>query len=99
MQFEIGILFAVAVIITAISIDWPRALVGLVFGTISHNLPYGTIVVPVGSAVIAAVGEFVYPVIGRTAEPSLGSFVIGFCSVAGAAGGIHVTLRNLKDRL
>lgn len=99
MAFEIGFVFAFVATITAILIDWPRALVGLVLGTMSYYMPYGTIVVPVGSAIIAMAGEFVYPIIGRTAEPSLGSFVIGFFSVAGTASSIHVTLRNLKDRM
>lgn len=78
MEFELGFAIAGMVTIAAILIDWPRALVGLVFGAISHYLPYGTIVVPVGSAVIAAAAEFVYPIIGRTTEPNLNSFIIGF---------------------
>lgn len=63
------------------------------------HLPYGTIIVPVGSAIISVVGEFVYPVMDRKATPSLGSFVIGFFSIAGAASSTHVTLRNLMDKL
>lgn len=99
MEFELGFAIAVVVTIAAILIDWPNALAGLVFGAISHYLPYGTIVVPVGSAIIAAAAEFVYPIIGRTAEPSLGSFIIGFFSVAATASSIHVTMRNLTDKL
>jgi hypothetical protein len=56
-------------------------------------------VVPVGGAIIAAIGEFIYPVIGRTTEPHLGSFIVGLFSVAASASSVHVALRNLKERL
>ena len=90
---------AVAVTTTSIVIDWPRALVGLALGAISQYLPYCTFVIPVGSAIIAAVGEVLYLAIGRTAAHSLGSFLIGVFSVFGTATSLHVTIRNLKDRL
>jgi hypothetical protein len=87
------------VTITAIIFEWPRTLAGLAFGAIGHCLPYGTIVVPVGSAVIAAVVEFLYPLIGRTPEPSLGSFVIGFFAVTATASTLHLVMRHLEDGL
>ena len=99
MEFEVGVAIALTVVIAAFVADWPRALAGLAFGAISRYLPYGTIVVPLGVVVIATVGEFLYPVIGRTTEPSLGSFAIGFFSVAGTASSLYITIRNLKDRL
>ena len=96
MEFEAGLAIAVAVTITCIVIDWPRALAGLAFGAIGQYLPYVTFVIPVGSAVIAAVGEFLYLDMGRTAAHSLGSLVIGVFSVFGTATS---AIRNLKDRL
>ena len=99
MEFEAGFAIAVAVTTTSIVIDWPRALAGLAFGAISQYLPYGTFVIPVGSVIIATVGEVLYLAIGRTAAHSLGSLVIGVFSVFGTATSLHVTIRNMKDRL
>jgi len=99
MEFEAGVVIAVAVTIAALIIDWPRALVGLVLGAIGRFVPYGTVVLPIGIVPIAALGEFVYPAIGRTTEPSLGSFAIGLISVGATASSLYVTIRNLKDRL
>ena len=74
MPFEANVVISAVLLVAAFLLDWPRALVGLIFGAISRHLPYGTIVVPVGVVVIAAAGEFVYPVNGRTTEPSLRPF-------------------------
>ena len=54
MEFRARVTIAHLVTIAAILIDWPRALAGLAFGAIGHDLPYGTIVILVGSAIIAA---------------------------------------------
>jgi hypothetical protein len=99
MELRAGVTIAALVAIAAILIDWPRALAGLAFGAIGHYLPYGTIVVPMGSAIIAAVLEFLYPIVGRTQEPSLRSLVIGFFVVAGTASSLHVVMRNLENWL
>jgi hypothetical protein len=99
MESRAGVTIAPLVTIAAILIDWPRALAGLAFGAIGHYLPYGTIVIPVGSAIIAAVLEFLYPIIGRTQEPSLRSLVIGFFVVAGTASSLHVVMRDLENWL
>jgi hypothetical protein len=98
MKFRAEVAIATAVTMAAIIIDWPRASVGLAFGVISQYLPYGTIIIAVGSVAIAAVGEFVYPAIGRATEPSLGSFLIGLFAVAGTASSLHVTMRDWKNR-
>jgi hypothetical protein len=55
--------------------------------------------VPLGVVLIAAIGEFVYPLIGRTSGPSLSSFALGIFSVAATASNLYITIRNLKDRL
>jgi hypothetical protein len=52
-----------------------------------------------GSAIIAAVLEFLYPIIGRTQEPSLRSLGIGFFVVAGTASSLHVVMRDLENWL
>ena len=63
-------------------------------------MQHATIVVPVGSAIIAAVLEFLYPIIGRTQEPSLRrQLVIGFYVVAGTASSVHVVMRDLENWL
>jgi hypothetical protein len=99
MQFETNVAIAAVLMLAAFIADWPRALAGLAFGAISRYLPYGTIVVPIGIIVIAAAGEFIYPWLGRTQEPSFASFLVGLFSVAGTASTLYITLRNLKDRL
>jgi hypothetical protein len=99
MDFETNAALSVGLLIAAFVLDWPRALVGVVFGLVSRFLPYATIVVPAGVVIIAAVGEFVYPLIGRTTGPSFASFALGLFSVAATASNLYITIRNLKDRL
>jgi hypothetical protein len=99
MPFEAGVAIAAVFIIAAIIVDWPRALAGLALGAICRFLPYATLVVPIGIITIAAAGEYLYPMIGRTVEPTLGSFALGVFSVAGTASSLYITIRNLKDRL
>jgi hypothetical protein len=99
MELEAGLGIALAAMVAAFVLDWPRALAGLFLGAIARFLPFGTIVVPLGVVVIAAMGEYVYPIIGRTPHASRGSFLIGLFSVAGTASSLYVSLRNLKDRL
>lgn len=99
MDFETNAVISVALFATAFALDWPRALAGLAFGAISRFLPYATIVVPLGVVVIAALGEFIYPLWGRTGEPSFGSFALGVFSVAATASNLYITIRNLKDRM
>ena len=99
MEFEANLLLAAVLMISAFVLDWPRALAGLALGAISRFLPYGTVVVPLGAVIIALIGDFAYPMIGRTAEPTLGSFLLGVFSVAGTASTLYITLRNFKDRL
>jgi hypothetical protein len=99
MEFETNAALSVGLLIAAFVLDWPRALVGVIFGLLSRFLPYATIVVPVGVVIIAAVGEFIYPLIGRTTEATLPSFVLGLFSVAATASNLYITIRNLKDRL
>jgi hypothetical protein len=99
MEFETNVVISAGLMVAAFVLDWPRALVGVVFGSISRFLPYATIFVPIGVVTIAAVGEFVYPLIGRTTEPTLPSFALGIFSVAATASNLYITIRNLKDRL
>ncbi len=99
MQFEVGVAIAAAVMIVAFIVDWPRALAGLALGAVARYLPYGTIVFPLGVSVIAAGGEFIYPMIDHSSEPGFTTFLIGLLSVAGTASTLYVTIRNLKDRL
>jgi hypothetical protein len=99
MQFEANLLISAVLLIAAFVLDWPRALAGLAFGAISRYLPYATILVPIGVILIAAAGEFLYPLIGRESEPTLGSFCLGLFSVAATASNLYITMRNLKDRL
>jgi hypothetical protein len=99
MEFETNVAISAGLLVAAFVRDWPRALAGAVFGLLSRYLPYATIIVPLGVVVIAAAGEFIYPLVGRTSGPSLLSFALGLFSVAGTASNLYITIRNLKDRL
>jgi len=99
MDFETNVAISAGLLVAAFVLDWPRALAGVIFGLLSRFLPYATIVVPLGVVLIAAIGEFVYPLIGRTTGPSLPSFVLGIFSVAATASNLYISIRNLKDRL
>lgn len=99
MEFETNAVLSAGLLIAAFVLDWPRALAGVIFGLLSRFLPYATIVVPLGVIIIAAVGEFVYPLIGRTTGASFASFALGLFSVAATASNLYITIRNLKDRL
>ena len=99
MEFETNVAISAGLMVAAFVLDWPRALAGVIFGALSRFLPYATIVVPFGVAIIAIAGEFIYPLIGRTVAPSLSSFALGLFSVAATASNLYITIRNLKDRL
>lgn len=99
MDFEFWAVVAFVFMVAATIVDWPRALAGLIWGLISRYIPYGTLVVPAGIIAISAAAEFIYPEVGRTAQPTWTSFFLGIFSVAGTASSIYITLRNLKDRL
>jgi uncharacterized membrane protein YhaH (DUF805 family) len=99
MELETNVAISAGLLVAAFVLDWPRALAGAIFGLLSRFLPYATIVVPLGVVVIAVIGEFVYPLIGRTEGPSFLSLLLGVFSVAATASNIYITIRNLKDRL
>jgi hypothetical protein len=99
MEFETNAAISAGLMVAAFVLDWPRALVGVIFGIASRFLPYATIMIPLGIVIIATAGEFIYPLIGRTAAPSLPSFLLGLFSVAATASNLYITIRNLKDRL
>lgn len=99
MEFETNVAISAMLMAVAFVLDWPRAVAGIVFGCLSRYLPYATILVPIGVIVIAVVGEFLYPLIGRTTDPSWSSLMLGIFSVAATASNLYITIRNLKDRL
>ncbi|MBS0250260.1 MAG: hypothetical protein JSR78_04265 [Proteobacteria bacterium] len=99
MHFEAGVAIAIVAMSTAFVVDWPRALAGFLFGAILRYLPYSTILFPFVCALIAGAMELIYPVFGRTPAPSMSSFFVGYFSVAATASGLHVLIRNLRDRL
>ena len=99
MDFETNVAVSAGLMVAAFVLDWPRALAGVIFGILSRFLPYATIVVPLGVVVVAIAGEVIYPMVGRTAGPSLWSFALGLFSVAATASNLYITIRNLKDRL
>jgi len=99
MEFETNVAISAGLMVAAFVLDWPRAIVGVIFGLLGRFLPYATIVVPLGVVIIAIGGEFIYPLVGRTGAPSLWSFALGLFSVAATASNLYITIRNLKDRL
>lgn len=99
MQFELSVIIAAVFMVAAFIVDWPRALAGLALGAICRFLPYGTILIPVGVVLISAVGELLYPWLGRSSEPRFSDFILGLFAVAGTASSLYITIRNLRDRL
>lgn len=99
MELETNVAISAGLMVAAFALDWPRALAGVIFGMLARFLPYATIIVPLGVVVIAIGGEILYPLVGRTAGPSLSSFALGLFSVVATASNLYITIRNLKDRL
>jgi hypothetical protein len=99
MQFELSVAVAAALMFASFIVDWPRAAAGVVLGVICRFLPYGTILVPIGVALVSGAIELFYTWIGHRQEPHLWNFLIGLFAVGGTASTVFVTIRNLKDRL
>ena len=66
MDDTIGKLVAALILISAVIFDWPRALAGLAVGYGARRIGYVWTMIPVGVALVAAAGEVIYPIIGRS---------------------------------
>lgn len=78
---------AIVFVVAAAIFDWPRTLAGLAVGYAGRRSGYPRLAIPLGVVAVAAAGELIYPLIGRTAEANWGSFAIGLVAAGVAAVG------------
>ena len=90
-------LIAVGAVLLAVVFDWPRALAGLVVGYVGRRSGHAWLAIPAGVALVAALGEVIYPLIGRTAGASWGSFSLGLIAAGATAAGLFRVLYNVAD--
>jgi hypothetical protein len=97
MEFEITKVIAIVIILAAVVLDWPRAVAGLIAGYFLRRSEYPRVVIPLGVVGIAALGEAIYPLIGRTTGASWWSFGIGLISAGATAYGLFRTFSKVHD--
>lgn len=98
MDSDIAAKIIVALVtLAAVVFDWPRALAGLAVGYAGRRSAQPRIVTPLGVVGVAAAGEVLYPIVGRTAGMSSGSFVFGLIAAGAAAYGVHRVLFHIAD--
>lgn len=85
------------VMISAVIFDWPRALGGLIVGYAGQRSASPKLVTSVGVVAVSAIGEVIYPLIGRTAHMSSGSFMFGLIAAGITAFGLFRLLAVLLD--
>ena len=91
-------LVAAAVVLAAVVLDWPRALAGLAVGFAARRIAQPLwLTIPAGVIAVSALGEVIYPLIGRTGAMSWGSFTFGLIAAGATAYGLHRALRAALD--
>lgn len=85
------------VMISAVVFDWPRALAGLVVGYAGRRSAAPRLVTIAGVIAVSAIGEVIYPLIGRTSHMSSGSFLFGSIAAGVTAFGLFRLLAMLLD--
>lgn len=90
-------IIAVLLVIAAVVFDWPRAVAGLIIGIGARRIGRAWLLIPIGVVAVAAVGEFIYPLLGRTSGPGWPSFGTGLVSAGACAYGLHRVLWRLFD--
>jgi hypothetical protein len=85
------------VMIAAVVFDWPRALAGLAVGYAGQRSASPKLVTTAGVVAVSAIGEVIYPLIGRTAHMSGGSFMFGLIAAGITAFGLFRLLAILLD--
>lgn len=93
----VGKIVVALVTIAAVIFDWPRALAGLAVGYAGRRSGYPMIAIPAGVITVAALGELIYSMMGRTAGMSWGSFTLGLIAAGATAYGIHRILFSLYE--
>lgn len=97
MDDTIGKLVAALVLIAAVIFDWPRALAGLAVGYGARRLGYVWTMIPAGVVLVAAVGEVIYPLIGRSDAMSWGGFTLGIIAAGATAVGLFRMLYDISQ--
>jgi hypothetical protein len=95
MDETFGKIVAALVIVSAVVFDWPRALAGAVVGFGARRLGYVWTMIPAGVVLVAALGEVIYPLIGRSDAMSWNGFTLGLIAAGATAVGLFRVLLDL----
>jgi hypothetical protein len=99
MEDSAGKIIGALAVIAAVVFDWPRAIAGVLLGFIVRRSAISSAMaaLAVGVVAIAGLGELIYPLIGRTASASWGSFTLGLISSGATAYGLFRYLFSMFD--
>lgn len=97
MDVDVTKVIAAVIALAAVVLDWPRALAGLLVGYFGRRTGYPMIAIPAGIVAVAAFGEVIYPLFGRTAAMSWGSFVFGLIAAGATAYGLFRWLATVDE--
>ncbi len=85
------------VVLAAVVFDWPRALAGFVVGFAGRRMRYHWIWIAIGAVLVAAAGELIYSIIGRTPGMDWGSFTWGLIAAGAGALGVMRLFSHMMD--
>lgn len=90
MDDAFGKIVAALAVILVVMYDWPRAIAGIFAGIAIRWSGISRPLVAIVAAVvaIAALGELIYPLIGRTEGASWNSFGVGIVAAGATAYGL-----------
>lgn len=99
MDDTFGKIIGALAVLAAVIFDWPRAIAGAVYGFFVRRstIGYPLVALVAGVVVIAGLGELIYPLIGRTAAASWGSFTLGLVSSGATAYGLFRYLFSMFE--
>lgn len=99
MDDTFGKIIGALALLAMIVFDWPHAVAGAVFGFLVRRsaVAFPLIVLAVGVVVIAGIGEFIYPLIGRTPGAGWDSFVIGLVTAGASSYGLFRYFFSILD--
>ncbi len=90
-------IFGFIALLIAIIFDWPRAVTGALLGFVARYASHVWLVIPAGIAVIAGLGELLYPLVGFSSGMSWQSFGMGLITSGATALAVSQGLGSLLD--
>lgn len=99
MEDTFGKIIGALAVLAMVIFDWPRAAAGALLGFLVRRsaIAYPIVGIVIGVVVIAALGELIYPLIGRTTAASWSSFTLGLVSSAATAYGLFRYFFSMFD--